>query len=69
MNSWLFDLELLLRLSAESNFRAEEIVLGKWVHVLDSKVKIKDSIAIVITVMKLRIKYGNLRNLEIISKV
>jgi glycosyltransferase involved in cell wall biosynthesis len=68
MNTWLFDLELLLRLSLDSNFTAEEIVLEKWVHVLDSKVKIVDSIAIVLTVLKLRMKYGNLRNLEIISK-
>jgi dolichyl-phosphate beta-glucosyltransferase len=68
MNTWLFDLELLLRLNQDSNFVVEEIVLEKWVHISGSKVKIRDSIAIFLTLLKLRVKYGTLKNLEIITK-
>jgi dolichyl-phosphate beta-glucosyltransferase len=68
MNTWLFDLELLLRLSRDSNFVVEEIVLEKWVHISGSKVKIRDSIAIFLTLLKLRVKYRTLKNLEIITK-
>ena len=67
INTWLFDLELLLRLNQDSNFVVEEIVLDKWVHVSGSKVKIRDSIAIFFTLLKLRAKYGTLKNLDIIT--
>jgi len=65
MNRWLIDLEILCRANKLNRIKVCEIVLSEWVHVRKSKTKISDLPMVIRDIIKLRLNYGTLRNLEI----
>jgi glycosyltransferase involved in cell wall biosynthesis len=62
MNSWLFDLEIYLRMKKRMpSLIVEEIVLNSWQHQPSSKVKILDPFRMLLTLVSLRRVYGAIK--------
>ena len=57
-NRWLFDLEIILRLSKLDTIKVSEVILNKWVHTKGSKTSIKDIIPVFLALLSLRLRYG-----------
>lgn len=57
-NRWLFDLEIILRLSRASTIKVGEVILNKWVHTKGSKTSIKDTGPVFLALLSLRLRYG-----------
>ena len=66
MNEWLFDLELILRINESGDLCIQEEVLENWTHVGGSKVAPHDVFGIAMGLLKLRFKYGNFNNRNVI---
>lgn len=63
-NGWLFDLEILLRMNLREDIEFLEVILEKWSHVSGSKVSPADTFPVLISVLKLRNRYGKFRELK-----
>lgn len=57
-NRWLFDLEIILRLSKLGKIKISEVILEKWVHTRGSKTSLKDIGPVFLALLSLRLKYG-----------
>jgi hypothetical protein len=64
MNRWLIDLEILCRANKLNRIKVCEVILKEWVHVGNSKTKFSDLPKVMGDIMKLRLNYGTLRNVE-----
>lgn len=64
-NKWLFDLELIMRISKIDRIDILEISLYEWSHMKNSKTSILDLPDIIYSVIWLRIKYKGFKNVVI----
>lgn len=61
-NQWLFDLEVIMRISKIERMNILEVTLNEWSHKRNSKTSILHLPGIVFSVIWLRIKYGKSNN-------
>lgn len=64
INPWLIDLELLLRCK-KADFRILECPLIYWTHIKKSKISIRSIVSIPLSLLKLRKRYGNLKEIKV----
>ena len=64
-NPWLFDIEMLYRLSEKKKIIVNEIYLEEWSHMKNSKTSIKDITPVIKSLILLRWNYGKIKNIKL----